>query len=95
MRIKITNLLIVTLFLLSFGFNKSTLITFANVQPRVTVCCDNMNRSTRYFSYHSAQVNNFPYCTITGMKVTYCKNCNVIFEQTQTSQTVHEHPEIF
>lgn len=62
---------------------------------RAIVCCNNMRKSTTYYQSHAAQTSNYPKCTITTRKVTYCTNCYAVFEDVVTGTSVHNHPEVF
>lgn len=63
--------------------------------PRQVVCCENMHRVSSYYVVHSAQTGNYPMCTATGYKTSYCSNCYVTFERVITTTYEHEHPEAF
>lgn len=62
---------------------------------RQIVCCENMHRVSTRFTVHSAQVNNYPMCTATVHKTSYCSNCYAIFEQSIISSYEHEDPDVF
>lgn len=66
-----------------------------NENTRQVVCCNDMDKTTGYYEYHSAQEGNYPMCTVTRMKVTYCRNCNVIFSNTKIGTYEHEHADAF
>lgn len=76
--------------------NRGEVLNLCDAQnTRQIVCCENMRRVSTYFEVHSAQQGNYPMCTVTKHKTSYCANCYAIFEQVVIGTYEHQHPEVF
>lgn len=64
-----------------------------NIEPRKVVCCNNMDYATIYSDYHSPQ--SYPKCNIITQRISYCRNCYVVFETIDVRTVEHDHPDIF